>query len=255
MSYFGLGVAVAVAVGPFLGAVVVGSPEYEPVFLLSSGLILSAMVLTGFTRVGRGNEGSGRRAASRLSFSDFLELKVFIPSLLVFFVGISMAGIFTFIVLFGKEAGIGSIGIFFLINSLAEIMVRPFSGRLFDRRGHFPVVVPGSLAGFAGMLMLSVSTGPVALIVAALLYGVSMGTLYPALEAWALRLVVADRRVAASATFYNLLDIGVGVGSVLLGVLAQAVGFTGMYRYSSLVFVLLLVIYLVYYVKSKKEAA
>lgn len=253
MGYFGLGIAIAAAIGPFLGTVIVSAPGYQWIFFLSSGLILVAILLTQSSKAGRAPVDQSRPSGAKFSISDFMEPKVILPSVLIFFVGISMAGIFTFIVLFGNEAKISHIGVFFLVTSLAEITIRPFSGKLFDHRGHLPVMVPGALAGFVGTVLLSISTSLPLLIAASVFYGIGIGMVYPVLEAWALRVVEPERRVAASATFYNFLDIGIGVGSVALGIIAQLSNYTCMYRYSSLVFILFLVVYLVYYFRSGKQ--
>ena len=69
------------------------------------------------------------------------------------------------------------------------------------------------------------------LLTASVFYGLGAGLLLPALMTWMLNVVRADRRSAASATFYNMLDIGTSTGIVVLGSLADTVGYITMYRY------------------------
>ena len=68
---------------------------------------------------------------------------------------------------------------------------------------------------------------------AAVLYGFGGGFLLPALITWMLNLVQPHRRSAASATFYNMLDVGTSAGAILLGMVAERVGFISMYKYSA----------------------
>jgi MFS family permease len=247
MGYFGLGVVMATAIGPFLGAILVLRPNYQWIFFLSSALILISILLTKLSRAGRGREDKARGSAPRISVSDFYEAKAIFPSILALLVGISVSGMFTFIVLFGKEIKIEGIGIFFLITSIAELLVRTVAGRLYDRKGHFVVLIPGALACLAGTVLLSITTTLSMLTAASIFYGIGLGMIFPVLQAWALKAVLPGRRVAATATFYNFMDSGIAIGSVILGLIARSTTFAHMYMYSSLAFVLFLLIYLIYY--------
>jgi MFS family permease len=256
MGYFGLGIVIATAIGPFLGAIIVLKPHYQWVFLLSSGLILISIVLTKLSRAGRENEYRTKVHVSKFSMADFFEAKALFPSVLSFFVGVSLSGVFTFIVLFGKEAGIEKgIGLFFLITSVAELLIRMISGRLYDRHGHFIVLVPGALACLIGTVLLATSKNMPMFMAASMFYGLGLGMVFPVLQAWSVRSVDPGRRVAATATFFNFMDGGIAIGSVILGLIAQATDFASMYMYSTLAFVSFLVIYLGYYFRRKKKIA
>jgi MFS family permease len=256
MGYFGLGIVIATAIGPFLGAIIVLKPDYQWVFLLSAGLILISIVLTRLSSAGRENEDRANGHSSAFSIADFFEKKALFPSVLSFFVGFSLSGVFTFIVLFGKEAGIEKgIGLFFLITSISEFVIRVLAGRLYDRHGHFIVLVPGALASLIGLFLLGISTDLGMFMAASAFYGLGLGMTFPVLQAWSVRFVDPGRRVAATATFFNFLDGGVAIGSIILGLIAQATDFASMYIYSSLTFVLFLAIYLAYYFRTKKKTA
>ncbi len=256
MGYFGLGIVIATAIGPFLGAVIVLQPNYQWVFLLSSGLILVSIVLTKLSSAGRESEDRPKGHMAGFSMADFFEIKALFPSVLSFFVGFSLSGVFTFIVLFGKEAGLEKgIGLFFLITSVAEFLIRVVSGRLYDRHGHFIVLVPGAAACLIGLVLLGFSKNLPTFMAASLFYGIGLGMIFPVLQAWSVRSLDPARRVAATATFFNFMDGGVAIGSVILGLIAQATTFASMYLYSSLAFVLFLAVYFIYYFMTKKKTA
>jgi MFS family permease len=253
MGYFGMGIVVATAIGPFFGAVIVQGPDYKWVFLLSSGLIFIAAFMTRLTKAGGENDGEPQAKTGKIKISDFLEKKALVPAVLIFFAGISLSGMFTFIMLFGKEAGIKGIGVFFLVTSISEMLIRTIAGRLYDRRGHFVVLIPGALAGFTGTVLLALSRNLILLTAASIFYGISMGMLFPVLQAWSVKSVEPARRVAATATFFSFLDCGIAIGSIILGMIAQATNFASMYMYSSLVFVMFLSVYAVYYFRKKSR--
>ena len=62
-----------------------------------------------------------------------------------------------------------------------------------------------------------------ALLAASVFYGLGAGLLLPALLTWILNMVRPERRSSASATFYNMLDIGTSTGILVLGVIAGMV--------------------------------
>ena len=68
-----------------------------------------------------------------------------------------------------------------------------------------------------------------ALLAASVFYGLGAGLLLPALLTWILNMVRPERRSSASATFYNMLDIGTSTGILVLGVIAGMVGYRHMY--------------------------
>ena len=58
-----------------------------------------------------------------------------------------------------------------------------------------------------------------------------------------LNTVRKERQSAASATFYNMLDIGTSAGAVLLGSIAEKTGFIYMYKYSAAAMLLFLIVF------------
>lgn len=129
------------------------------------------------------------------------------------------------------EAGIEHAGLFFIVGTFFIIFSRPFGGRLLDRRGAFAVVIPGALFYSAALGLILIADSLALLLGASILYGLGAGLLLPALMTWMLNVVRADRRSAASATFYNMLDIGTSTGILVLGSLAGSIGYIAMYQY------------------------
>ena len=253
MGIFGLGITVAAAVGPFLGTTIVDNPNYSWVFLLSAGMIGVAWLLIQFTSVGYQTNVT-KQPVQAIAVADFIEVKSLVPSFLALIFGVSFSGMFVYMALFGREAKIDHIGVFFLVTSLAEFIIRPLAGKLYDKQGHLIVLVPGAILAAMGTVILAVTVNLPMLFGAAFCYGLGVGMLFPVLEAWALKAAPPDRRIAASSTFYNFLDIGVGLGAVVLGRMAQLTNYTTMYLYSSFVFGVFLAVYLSYYFFYNKTA-
>ncbi|MBP2655982.1 MAG: transporter [Firmicutes bacterium] len=245
MEFCGLGANNTLAVRHFAETTLVAITNYQWVFALSIVLIIFAIFLTQ-SIANRGSTEIARKTSLYIVLADFVETKALFPSVLVLIFGISIAGMFIFMILFGAEARIENIGMFFLINALAEYIIRPIAAKLYDDWGHFPIIVPGAMICATGAVLLSMTVNLPMLIAVATCYGVGIGMLFPVLEAWALKSVPPDRRAAATTTFYNFLGIGVGFGAIILGLVAQATSYSIMYLYSSLVFALFLAVYFYY---------
>ena len=241
IGYFGLGLVMASAIGPFLGATIVLTPQYQWVFLLSSGMLLISLLLTKASHAGRHGK---KKFPAPFSITDAYEKKALFPGVLTFFIGFSMAGVYIFIVLFGKEAGVEKgAGAFFVVNAIAEFTARAVSGKIYDRRGPVVVLLSGGIVTLAGLLLLSGATTIPVFLAASFLYGLGLGAVLPVLQAWSMRAAAPDRRVAATATFYNFLDAGVALGAVLLGLVAEASTFSRMYLCTAIAPALFLAIY------------
>ena len=251
MGYFGMFSNLAMAFGPLIGLWVSQNWGYGWLFAISAGLTILAMILSRLVRI-KALPVVKRPRTSILS--GLLEKAALFPSLLNLLIGFIYGGIFSFITLFGLEVGIENIGLFFLFNAIALMAVRPLAGKLFDRRGPVWILLPGAVILGVGLLLLSYSTTEMELIVAAILFGIGVGSVQPSLQAWTIKRVAPNRRGAATGTFFSAFDLGIGGGAMILGAIAKATSFALMYRYSLIALALYLIIYIVYLSRQAKKA-
>ncbi|MCL2284863.1 MAG: MFS transporter, partial [Firmicutes bacterium] len=87
---------------------------------------------------------------------------------------------------------------------------------------------------------------------AAIIYGFGLGIIMTTVSAMCMSSTTPDRRGAASATFQCAMDIGFGVGSLIWGFVAGALGYRPLYGIISVLPVLAIVMCLVIVVKQKK---
>ncbi|GIO10435.1 MFS transporter [Brevibacillus reuszeri] len=251
MGYFGMFSNLAMAFGPLIGLWVSQNWGYGWLFAISAGLTVLAMILSRLVRI-KALPAVKRPRTSILS--GLIEKAALFPSLLNLLIGFIYGGIFSFITLFGLEVGIENIGLFFLFNAVALMAVRPLAGKLFDRRGPVWILLPGAVILGVGLVLLSYSTTEMELIVAAILFGIGVGSVQPSLQAWTIKRVAPNRRGAATGTFFSAFDLGIGGGAMILGAIAKATSFALMYRYSLIALGLYLVIYIVYLSRQAKKA-
>ncbi|CCQ97290.1 Arabinose efflux permease family protein [[Clostridium] ultunense Esp] len=236
MGYFGLSSTFAMALAPLLGLWIMNERGFSFLFLLSTGLAVTAFLISLPIRETKGKEPVG-------GVKGLIEPQALFPSLLIMLFALTYGGVVGFITLFGKEVGIANVGGFFLFNALMVMLVRPVSGVLYDKRGAGWVLIPGTISAVMGLLLLSYTHSTGMLYLSAFFYGIGFGTIQPSLQAWTISRVPPGRRGAANGTFFSSFDLGIGLGSVLLGMVAGWFSYGMMYRVSIVFLLLFLVLY------------
>lgn len=78
-------------------------------------------------------------------------------------------------------------------------------------------------------LVLSASKGLPSVITVAVLYGIGFGSVQPALQASIVTMVPRERFGIANASFFTAFDLGIALGSTLLGGLAGWLGYRALF--------------------------
>lgn len=222
MGVFGIAANVAMAIGPALSFMLLYAPgfaDFQTLFLIAAVIALGALLL-----VLPVSETIIVRPKSPL-FSR----EAFFPSALMFTITITYGSIVSFLPLFTQKQGITNPGIFFTVFAITLILIRVVAGKLSDIRGRRSVIIPGMVSVTLGLWVLSAASSLWIFLAAALFYGVGFGMVHPTLMALLVDRVDEKGRGAAMGTFTAAFDLGIGAGSILLGVVLQFAGFTVMY--------------------------
>ncbi|MBP1737421.1 MAG: arabinose transporter permease [Oscillospiraceae bacterium] len=230
IGYFGLGNALAGAVGPSLGLMLIATGSYNRLFLSVSLVIFTAAILSAACRYERNPRyGADRSSAPSAEHSagilSLFEMSALPAAAVQFFAQFAYSAIITFLSLYATERSISNAGLFFTIAAVTMIAFRLFTGKLFDQYGPFSVLVPGMLVGAVGFTLLAFAPGGMLFFLCGGLYGISAACVLPALNSLAVRKSPPSRTGAASATYYLLLDLAMGAGSFFWGVTADLFGF------------------------------
>ena len=244
VGYLGLGSTAAMALAPALGL--------SMLLDLGPGVLFTFLAVMSLLAIGTAKVCSETETVPALPVpavhssvhNRLFEAGTGVPAVLTILFGAAYGSVNTFIAMLANETGIGHAGLFFVIGTLFIFISRPFGGRLFDRKGPFFVILPGSIFFIVALVLIFMAMSLPLLLLASVFYGLGGGLLLPALMTWMLNLVRADRRSAAGATFYNMLDIGTSSGLILLGSLAGSIGYAAMYRYVAVIMVVFVLFFL-----------
>ncbi len=250
MGYFSISTTVGAIIAPSLGIFIYDSFSFD--ILIWSSVILSLLAVIAFQFVH--SPAPVKREKQPFRFLDMIfEKDVSFPALLTVITTLGFGAIITFLVLFGKQKGLDHIFLFFLINATVATLLRPFTGKWYDKKGPWSIIIMSAVLGFLSLVMLSYATNDLHLIIAAILFGAGYGTVMPCLQTWTVQKVSVEKSGAANATFFSSFDVGVGVSAFVLGILAEWISLEMIFRVVSLSFIVVAVLVFKDYLNEKKR--
>jgi len=233
MGFFGISHTLGMALGPFLGLELVELAGFNLVFIFAAVLGAISIVITSSLKLKSDldrvkfhkskAQAMEKRTGSPLD--SLFEKTAIAPSVVLLFVAFSLATV-TFLPVLAVSRGIGDVGIFFTIFALVQLITRPLTGKVADKYGFSYVMLPGLVFIAVSMILLAFAADITEFVIAGVFYGIGFGSAQPTLNAIMIRLCPPARRGVGTATFFSSMDIGIGVGAVVWGIISQAAGFT-----------------------------
>lgn len=252
IGYFGVGETIAVSVGPMIGIVALELYDFERLFLGGMSILLLAVLMAVLVRRRPEARDTAEKGMVKVKVK-VLERRVLFPSFLILLVGIAASGIMSFFSLYAIEKGFQSVGMFFFLIAAASFLIRLISGKIFDRFGAGAILIPASIFSIAGLSILYIAQTNAMFFTAAICYGFGFGSIFPAIQTWCINLVEEHEHEDAMGTFFNFFDMGIGGGSLLLGVVATIYSYQTLYIASVLVYLLFLLLYILFICSKRKR--
>ena len=253
IGYYSMTTIVAMAVGPFIGIFLIQHADFKMIFIVTS--ILAVISLAISFAVSEPTYKSPRqdqvKAVKSFQISNFLEFKAIPISIVGLIIVFSYSGILTFISLYANQIQLEeAASFFFLVYAIAILVSRPFSGRLFDVKGANVVIYPCLFIFAIGMLLLSQATHGITLLLAGILIGLGYGNFLSCAQAISIKATPPYRLGLATSTFFIFLDLGVGVGPYIFGLLVPFSGYRGLYLMMVLMIIATIILY--YFLHGRK---
>jgi MFS family permease len=217
-GFFGVSTTAGMALGPLIGSFIFHQGGYNAMFL--AGCLIS-LVSLGLAASIHYPGYYVPRAKLEFRWADLLESKTIIPSLNVLIIMLTYGGLLSFVALYGHEIGIRNPSGFFLIYALGIISSRFTTGKWLDRNGPRRIIVICLSLLIIGFPMLAFWQVPAGFYAAAVILGFGNGVVFPTFQTMTNNMVTASRRGAASSTLFIAVDLGMGLGMILFGVISQ----------------------------------
>lgn len=232
MGYFSLSTTLGMSVGPVIGLFLSHRWGYTAMFV--SGTLISFISLVFAYAVHlRKRFLVGKHIA--LKRNNMFEKTALLPSANVLITMTAYGALLSFIALYGREIGIRNSGMYFLIFSFGIAAARVTAGKVFDRHGPRKLLTYCITLLILGFLLLAMAKNEVLFYISAILIGFGNGVIFPTFQTMVNNLVDATHRGAANATLYTAVDLGMGFGMFMAGLVAQHISMPAIFWLSAVV--------------------
>ena len=225
IGYYGLSNNIATAIGPTVAILIYQAWEsYDLLFALSllfalCGLIISATLKLPKKEIIRDKQ--------KLSLDRFLLLKGWSLGIAICCFSFSYGMLATYLAIYGKEElGItGGTGLFFMILSIGLICSRLVGSRTLRKGKIVENASFGVMVSVFGYLLFAAMHNLWGYYGAALIIGLGNGHMFPAFQTMFINLASHEQRGTANSTLLVSWDIGIGLGIMVGGFLAEHWGY------------------------------
>ena len=222
ISRFAFTVSIGMAVGPYVGLQVQANMSSKASFLTIFGITVVALICVSCCRI-----HYPKVERKKFSIKDSIYGPAVPFMLNMMFLMIPYGAVIAYSSILAQEKNITAFLPYFYICLVAGMLVSKLSTQKMIDAGKHRVLVYASLAVLIITMLsfLFLSTG-VHLLVAGFFFGLGYGILQPLFQAFVTGTTPAPKRGVANATYMLSYDIGIGIGSLLMGFMQESIGLT-----------------------------
>ena len=195
---------------------------------------------------------SPKQNALMRAIGSYVQLSVVPIASVLFMAYLGYAGILSFITSYADERGLSdAVTLYFVVYAAVIFVTRPPIGRYVDRKGE-NVAIYCSLGSLAiGFIVLAFAGNGVMLLLSAALIGFGIGATQSVIQAVIARDTPPSELGRANSTFMMSMDLGSGIGPVVIGAFIPLIGYSACYLVLALVSACAIVVY--YVVHGRKQ--
>lgn len=213
----GLFFSTGLALGPAIGSFIKLSHSYNVLFYSSSLMALLSIFLIIGVHETLKNKEVFTLSSLKISKNDVIAKEVLPAAIITFCSYLGFGVILTLIPDWSEHLGIINKGIFFIFFTIASLLIRFIAGKTSDKYGRIIVILIGLIILSISLFLIGYLKTSNGLLIAAIFYGLAMGILSPAINAWTIDMSFENHRGKAIATMYIALEAGIGLGAFLSG--------------------------------------
>ena len=222
ISRFAFTVSIGMAVGPYVGLQVQDNMSSKASFLTIFGITVAALICVSCCRI-----HYPKVERKKFSIKDTIYGPAVPFMLNMMFLMIPYGAVIAYSSILAQEKNITAYLPYFYIFLVAGMLVSKLSTQRLIDAGKHRILVYASLVVLVITMIsfLFLSTG-VHLLAAGFFFGLGYGILQPLFQAFVTGTTPAPKRGVANATYMLSYDIGIGIGSLLMGFMQESIGLT-----------------------------
>ena len=255
IGYFSMMQALATGVGPFVAILITNAMGgYTAMFVFAAVVAVLALCSVAFVRIPATDD---RHIAARhirpRGIASLVQLSVVPLASVLLLVYFGYSGILSFVTLYADYRGLSdAVSMYFVVYAIVILVSRPPVGRRVDRKGENSVIYTCFIALAVGFVVLAFAVNGALLLASAALAGYGIGATQSIIQAVIARDTPPDELGRANSTFFMSMDLGSGIGPIIIGAIIPFVGYSGSYLCLAAIAVLAGVVY--YFVHGRKRS-
>lgn len=226
IGYYGLSNNIATAISPTVALLLFDRfQNYDMLFWVA---LLTALLGLWSTSQVKMRERDIQRDRRPLSLDRFVLVKGWREGIAMICYAFSYGVLATYIAIYGKEElGItGGTGLFFMLLAIGLILSRLVGSRTLRQGKVTQNATVGTAISLFGYLLFAAVHNPWGYYGAALIIGLGNGHMFPAFQTMFINLAENSQRGTANSTLLVSWDIGIGLGTLVGGIVAEHVGYS-----------------------------
>ncbi|WP_180039724.1 MULTISPECIES: MFS transporter [unclassified Acinetobacter] len=259
MGYFVMSTNLGVVIGPFLALSMIQFSSFSTLFAVLALLVAVGYIFTWLVQIQEHVQHKSSDQASQsaaIQWRDVIETRVLAISFVALLTAFAYSSVMSFITAYAElKHLLAYTSIFFIVFAVSMLLVRPWVGKVYDRKGPSAVIYPSFICFAIGLVIVSFLTNQWVLWISAVFMGIGYGSVFPCLQTVAIQTVEKARMGHAISTFFALFDIGLAVGSVIMGVLIAYFGFQATYLFCAVMVLFTLWMYRLFVANQFKRSA
>ncbi len=216
-------------IGPGLGLKLSDNFGFGTLYLTAAAVVGAGIVLCFFLK-----EEPREYKKFKLSMDSVIAMEAIVPITALLIMNFCVSATTSFMMLHINERGIEHVEYYFIVSSVAMLVMRPLFGNLADKYGAEKILVVTLLCLFIAMNIFARAHSFLNLV----FYGIFNSAGYSAtvslLQALVMKVTPADRRGAASSSSYIGSDVGLVLGNLINGSIAARYGYQTLFTVFSL---------------------
>lgn len=242
VNRFALTISLGMAAGPFIGIQVQNHMSSQASFIVLFALTVVALICVSFCRI----------KYPKVERKKFVLADAFYKPALPFmlnmiFIMIPFGAVIAYSSIFAQEKGLSAVIPYFYICLVAGMLISKFSTqKLIDAGKHKILVVISLIVLLPTMGSYYIMASAVHLLLAGFLLGLGYGILQPLFQSFVTGTTPAPKRGAANATYLLSYDIGIGIGSFVMGMFQESIGLPLGFAVTAVAYIIGGIIYALY---------
>lgn len=253
ISYLGLVSLVGSMIGPQIGAMICESIGLSYVFYASAFMCVFGFILLIFVKYEHKPKSSYTN--QKLKFEDLFAKELLLYVILISILTLGNGIISYYLIDFGEARGIENISLFFTAYSITLLIIKPFIGKLQDKKGINIILYPAFVFYAIGIFILSKAHSLTHVLIAAVLKALGQGNGTPAIQAESVKRLSTERSGVAISTCFIGQDIGNAVGPIFASSVAGFAGYEKMFMIYAVLLVIGLFLYILCNYHNKRKVA